>query len=290
VSRQTLSDWRAGKHQCRADAQANMQILTPAQEEVLSDWCKLQSSAANPLHPSKLRAHVKDITGRLPSRNWHYLFLRRHKTLLISRPNGLDPKRACNFNKETVGEWFEMQRQLEEKYNGIPPQHKWNMDEKGNQYGGGRCNVGTKYIVSEDDTDRYRIHSDNLELVTILECVNAAGDKMPPWFVHSTGPAPDIRHLNGKVGGVSFSDSGWTDREIAAHWFEHHFIPQAKQHCIDPTKPIILTMDGHDSHDTNEFKAITYKHGIIMDAFPSKTTHKLQPLDVGVFSSVQRAW
>ncbi|KIK94347.1 hypothetical protein PAXRUDRAFT_143064 [Paxillus rubicundulus Ve08.2h10] len=71
-----------------------MQILTPVQEEVLSGWCKLQSSAANPLHPSKLWEHVKDIMGQLPSRNWHYLFLHWHKTLLSSHPNGLDPKHA----------------------------------------------------------------------------------------------------------------------------------------------------------------------------------------------------
>ncbi|KIK72138.1 hypothetical protein PAXRUDRAFT_181269, partial [Paxillus rubicundulus Ve08.2h10] len=82
------------------------------------DWCKLQASAVNPLHPSKLRAHVKDIMGQLPSRNWHYLFLGWHKNLLISCPNGLDPKCACNFNKETLGEWFEVWRQLE-KYDDV---------------------------------------------------------------------------------------------------------------------------------------------------------------------------
>ena len=38
------------------------------------------------------------------------------------------------------------------------------------------------------------------------------------------------------------------------------------------------------------FKAIAYKHGIIVHAFPSKTTHKTQPLDVGVFACLQRAW
>jgi len=94
-----------------------------------------------------------------------------------------------------------MRKQLEEQYGGIPPDHHWNIDEKGVQMGGGRKNTGKKYIYSDGDTDRYRIHSDNLELVTIIECVNAAGAKMPPWFVHTTGPPPDIRHLEGKVGG-----------------------------------------------------------------------------------------
>ena len=38
------------------------------------------------------------------------------------------------------------------------------------------------------------------------------------------------------------------------------------------------------------FKSVAYKHGIIVHAFPFKTTHKMQPLNVGVFSILQCAW
>ncbi|KIK71740.1 hypothetical protein PAXRUDRAFT_181977, partial [Paxillus rubicundulus Ve08.2h10] len=48
--------------------------------------------------------------------------------------------------------------------------------------------------------------------------------------------------------------------------------------------------DGHDSHETNSIKRAAYHHNIIIVALPSKTTHKLQLLDVGVFSSVARKW
>src|SRR5436190_23597316 len=37
-------------------------------------------------------------------------------------------------------------------------------------------------------------------------------------------------------------------------------------------------------------KQHAYDAGVILFAFPSKTTHKLQPLDVGVFGCVQTAW
>lgn len=201
MHRTTLSDRRLGTHQSRKEASSKRQILTPAQEEVIVDWCKLASSSANPVHHSKLRVQVKDLTGRLPSKSWHRYFLRRHRELVTCRPQGLDPKRAKNFNRATIGEFFEMRKQLEDQYGGIPPEHHWNMDEKGCQMGGGRGNARTKYIYSEGSRDRYRIHSDNLELVTILECVNAAGAKMPPWFVLTTGSVPDIRDLGDKVGG-----------------------------------------------------------------------------------------
>jgi hypothetical protein len=116
-----------GVHQSRRHAHESRQILSAAQEQTVVDWCKLGSSSAIPIHPVKLRAYVKEIAGRLPSRKWHYGFIRRHPSLRLSRPNGLDPKRARNFNKDTVGEFFEMRKKLDNDYNGIPPEHHWNM-------------------------------------------------------------------------------------------------------------------------------------------------------------------
>lgn len=52
--------------------------------------------------------------------------------------------------------------------------------------------------------------------------------------------------------------------------------------CWVNDKPIVLSADGHDSHETDKLKAVAYEYGIIIFAF--QTTHKLQPLDVGVFS------
>ncbi|KIM52509.1 hypothetical protein SCLCIDRAFT_553901 [Scleroderma citrinum Foug A] len=64
----TDCDRLRGTHRPREEAHAKMQILTPGQEEVDVDSCELSSSSANPLQPSRLCAHVEDITSRLPSR------------------------------------------------------------------------------------------------------------------------------------------------------------------------------------------------------------------------------
>ena len=55
-------------------------------------------------------------------------------------------------------------------------------------------------------------------------------------------------------------------------------------------KPIVLNYDGHDSHETVEMQRAAFDKNIILVAFPSKMTHKTQPLDVSVFASVQNAW
>lgn len=55
-------------------------------------------------------------------------------------------------------------------------------------------------------------------------------------------------------------------------------------------------MDGHETHETPEMQRVVYKHlddedlEIILFCLPSKTTHKMQPLDVLVLTQVERSW
>jgi hypothetical protein len=62
--------------------------------------------------------------------------------------------------------------------------------------GSGRKNSGKKYLFLKDKKHRYLIRSDNLELVTIIECISAAGDVVPPSFCLQEGSLPDLRELD----------------------------------------------------------------------------------------------
>jgi hypothetical protein len=139
---------------------------------------------------------VKAISGSHPGKNWHQRFIRRHPTLALRKASGLDPTRAKNFNLAVITDYFEQrQKELLDVYGPIPPEHEWNMDEKGIQMGGGRKNNQKKFLCPRDSNERYRIRSDNLELSTVLECISAAGVATPPAFVLSEGPLPDVRDL-----------------------------------------------------------------------------------------------
>lgn len=71
-------------------------------------------------------------------------------------------------------------------------------------------------------------------------------------------------------------------------WFREIFIPHATGRK-QSGKRILLTFDGHHSHETPELLAAAFEHNIILYCLPSKTTHKLQSLDVGVFGPLQTA-
>jgi hypothetical protein len=70
------------------------------------------------------------------------------------------------------------------------------MDEKGIQMGGGQGKRRKKYYYFMHQKNRHRIMSNNLELVTVLECVSAAGSIVPPSFCLQNGTKPDLHHLN----------------------------------------------------------------------------------------------
>ena len=92
---------------------------------------------------------------------------------------------------------------------------------------------------------------------------------------------------------IAFSPSGWTDNELNEAWMKNVFLPFADKNRIDATKPVVLTCDGHESHETPGIKKAVYTYEgceFIILCFPSKCTHKMQPLDVVVFAQSGRGW
>lgn len=85
------------------------------------------------------------------------------------------------------------------------------------------------------------------------------------------------------------SENGWTDDFLCKEWFAKSFIPQATARN-ESGKPILLIYDGHGSHDTLNLIELARERNIILFCLPPHTTHKLQPLDVGVFGPFSRAW
>jgi hypothetical protein len=89
---------------------------------------------------------------------------------------------------------------------------------------------------------------------------------------------------------VALTESGWTNDDVAVKWLRHSFAPQAREKQPDINKPILLVYDGHGSHVTDAFLDEAEQWNIRLYLLPPKTTHRLQPLDVGCFGPVKTAW
>jgi len=88
--------------------------------------------------------------------------------------------------------------------------------------------------------------SGNRETITVIACINAAGDAIPPHVI-ANGKTNTALHgfdLQSAPAGAtwSVSDSGRTKQGIARLWFEKSFLPN-----IGPERPQVLVLDGHES-------------------------------------------
>lgn len=55
-------------------------------------------------------------------------------------------------------------------------------------------------------------------------------------------------------------------------------------------EPVILIYDGHGSHVASQLRKIAFENNVHLYKLPPHTTHRLQPLDVGIFGPIQRSW
>jgi len=85
------------------------------------------------------------------------------------------------------------------------------------------------------------------------------------------------------------SENGWTNDFLCTQWFWDSFIPQAKAKNTSGA-PILLIYDGHGSHTTDEMRKLAEEHNIELFCLLPHTTHRMQPLDVGVFGPLQWRW
>jgi len=84
------------------------------------------------------------------------------------------------------------------------------------------------------------------------------------------------------------SDNGWTSDEIGLRWLQKLFIPSTNSRVRGRFRLLIL--DGHGSHLTFQFDRVCAENNIIPLCMPAHSSHLLQPLDVGYFAVLKRAY
>jgi DDE superfamily endonuclease len=126
----------------------------------------------------------------------------------------------------------------------------------------------------------------NREFISCLACVNALGKKIPPVLIYP-GTSGDL--WNTWVQDVTPEDevffttssNGWSSNAIGFQWLKQVF-ERYTQPARQTTKRLLL-LDGHSSHVNMAFVDWADRHGIILLILPPHSTHRLQPLDVGLF-------
>ena len=146
-------------------------------------------------------------------------------------------------------------------------------------------------VTTSDRRGRPRaVHQGNREWVTVIQGVCTTGYSIPPYIIvagqvhlstwyEGTDLPPDWR--------IATTKNGWTTNERGLDWIRH-FDQHTKSRTKGPYRVLIL--DGHESHHSTDFELYCKQNNIITLCMPSHSSHKLQPLDVGCFGPLKRAY
>lgn len=225
----------------------------------------------------------------LPSKEWAWRFLQRHKGELSNRTCQNLKKAKAAVPPEEITEYFNQLQHtlLEENAEGdmvnIPAERIYNYDETNlaDDPGVKRCifKRGIKYAE--------RIKDSSKASISLMYCGSAAGVLLPPYVVYKSTHlwqswmegGPPLTRYNRSL-------SGWFDSVVFTDWFKNLFLP----HTRKLNGKVILIGDNLSSHFTKEVIALAEENDVTFVCIPPNTTHICQPLDVAFYAPLKRYW
>jgi hypothetical protein len=227
--------------------------------------------------------HSFDREKKLAGRDFTRLFLKRHK-LSLWKPVQTSIARTMGFNKTQVSLFFENLAKVFEKQH-YGPNQIYNMDESGfstvpNHIEKVISPTGKKHVGKVSSAERGT-------LITIIGCISGSGDVMPPTFIFPR-KRKDEALLHGAPRGSTLmvSDLGYINGERFEEWFTlflRHTRPSADH-------PIFLILDNHVSHHSLNVIMQARKNFVTLLSIPPHTSHRLQPLDRGMFAKLKETY
>lgn len=269
-------------------------VFTREQEEQLSQYCEDSAKLYFGLSPKELRKlayqFAKQIDCKFPngwelkqmaSEDWLTAFLKRNNKLSIRTPESTSLARAMNFNRENVKKFFDNLAMVMDRHQ-YTPNNIYNVDETG-------CTTVQKpgKVISKKGIKQVGgiVSQERGSLVTMCVAVNALGQSIPPMFIFPLKRYHEHFVRDGPQDSIGGGNkSGWMQEENFLEFIKH-FAKYAKP---SEENRVLLILDNHSSHLFIPVIDFCKSNFITLLSFPPHTSHKLQPLDRGVFGPFKR--
>ncbi|KAH7464010.1 hypothetical protein FOMA001_g17859 [Fusarium oxysporum f. sp. matthiolae] len=230
---------------------------------------------------------LADRDASLVGKCWDINFIKRQPELKTCFQRRYDYQRAKCEDLTIIRNWFRLVENTIAKY-GIRSDDIWNFDETGFMMG--VISSGIVVTSSERRGNPKSVQPGNREWVTAIQAINAEGQAIDPfivvagqyhlanWYRESNLPASWA---------IATTQNGWTDNEKGLEWLKH-FNRCTNNRSTGPYRLLIL--DGHESHHSADFQIYFEENNIITLCMPPHSSHLLQPLDVGCFGPLKKAY
>ena len=146
------------------------------------------------------------------SHGWWNRFLNRQEDLSLRRSDSTAHVRMDAINQETLDQYFSLLKEVLHEHNlEANPAQIYNMDESGIP-----LDFKTPNIVTETGSRKVRYRQSGKKgQITIVACVNATGQAIPPMIIFD---AKNLNHAwtRNEVPGTRYglSDNGWINTEL----------------------------------------------------------------------------
>jgi hypothetical protein len=219
--------------------------------------------------------------------HWPRNFVKRTDSLTTRFNRPYDRQRALCEDPAIIRPWFELVERTKAKY-GICDEDVYNFDEASFMIG----KIMAQLVVtgSERRGRPKAIQPGNREWVTTIAAISAAGWAIPPFIIFAGQHYLSAWYEEAEIPRdwvIVISDNGWTTNELGVAWLRH-FNAHTEKRVVGARRLLIL--DGHESHNSLEFQELCKENNIYTLCMPAHSSHLLQPLDVGCFSPLKRAY
>jgi hypothetical protein len=126
------------------------------------------------------------------------------------------------------------------------------------------------------------------EFITLIAAICTDGTFLPPALIYQ-GKSHDLQDTwldefdTTDQAFFASSENGWSDDTIGLDWLRQVFDRTTKGK-VGPRDQRLLLVDGHNSHVNLPFIEYADKNRILLAVLPPHSTHRLQPLDLGLFA------
>ena len=279
VSEKSIREWRLNKNAIKLmnptkralrGSNAHWESL----ENDLCEWILSLRSLGRCVSTTSIKLKAKAIAKKSnvddfkASSRWCSAFMLRNKFSL----------RRVTSTGQSLPEDFiqkvnDFRSYFKQKSRGIDLKHIGNMDEVPMCF-----DMPSSYTVDRTGGNNIKINTTGSEKngFTVVLCVTADGNKLPPMVIFKRKTIPKEKFPNGII--VSANEKGWINEEMFIKWVKEVW---CKRPCTFFRPKSILAFDSAPAHLTAISKKTLHKT-TISAVIPGGLTKLLQPLDISV--------
>ena len=293
VPQSTIKDRRAGKVSQDLFCTGHPTIFSKDQELKLKDHILNMTYMGYGYSRVELIVIASDMAHFLKllppsdrlSESWLYAgFLKRHKEITFVKPRSLNISQAKSVSEENVATYFDNLHDILLKYDLLSSPHLiYNIDESGFSPEHTPPKLATKKGFTPQ-----AVTSPRTTMITCIGACNAIGNSIPPFLVHKGKHLTEDLTVGASAGcGFTITESGGSNSQVFQTYLKDHFMKFAVR---NDDKHILILYDGSSTHISVELIEWSLSKKIVLFVLPPHSSHLLQPLDVGCFSPLKKAF